>query len=322
MGTSTEKFSDRKCVQKIDGNWTASRGFVVIDFTDENDAVNCTGVTVGQPHPLNSNLICTHIGMSDNKLSLTNVIASYEISSLLDNPLNPIARQPIIRWKWGKVAHEADTDLNGKAILNSAYDAFRSNGRKNFSVRYLTITRYEPYYNQPAAENYTDTTNSASITFEGNTFGAGQMYCLSIAPTSDYQEGATYIQIAYAFEIRTPSPIAAGLTTAQKRYPFQRRILDQGMRAQYLDPLTTTNKLGNLYFASGEPVNRDVLLNGNGQPIDTSIKVTQGQLAAVSQTVPPTTILDPSKDAGGATRAMFLIYMDYPEVDFNGIGLT
>jgi hypothetical protein len=315
---ATERFSDRKLKQRIDGNWTAQRGWDVSGYSDSNEAISAVGVQPGDPHPLNTDLKCTDIWVAEDKLTLAHVLATYEITCLLDNPENPVLRAPIIRWKWGKVSQPIDTDMNGNAILNSAYDAPKSPFHRNFSVRFLTITRYEPYYDQSAAENFTDTVNNGSITFEGNEFDAGQVYCLSIAPVEDYQEGSTYVKIAYAFEIRTPN--APNLTDLQIRHPFQLRFMDQGLRAQYSNSGTDT--LGQLYLGSGEPVTHDVLLDGDGTPIDDTIKVTAGGLNAVSQDLPDDVLVDTIQDDEGNDTAVFLIYMIYAEMDFTQIGVS
>ena len=311
--SASERFTDQKLTRSIDGNWTATRAWDVVGFTDEQSATTATGVTDGSAHPRNADLKCTHIGRADNKFTLSKVVATYEITNLLSNPTNPLSRAPIISWKWGKTQQPIDTDMLGNPILNSAGDAFKQHGTRNFSVRFLTITRCEPYYNQAAAQLYTDTVCNGAITFEGNTFGAGQVYCISYAPTKPYQKTVTYVEVAYNYEIRTPS--TPNLTALQKRHPFQLRILDQGLRANYVENDLYIDLLGHLYLKGGEPVTRDVLFNGAGKPIDKGIKVTLDMNNASGQTLPTGVIKDVT------AKAVFLIYPIYAETDFTAMGL-
>lgn len=317
MTVATERWSDRKLKKNITGDWVAQRGWDVIGYTDSDNATTATGVSAGNSHPLSPYMICSDIALVEDRLSLGHVIANYKITSLVANDVNPITRNPFVSWKRNKCAVPVDTDLNGNAILNSALDAFKSNGNRNLTSRTLTIKRYEPYYDQSQADLYIDTVNSGNVTFEGLTFGPGQVYCVDYAPVTEYQEGCTYLEVQYVFEIRTPK--AATLTTLQKRHPFQRRILDQGLRCKYTDP-TLGVAWGNLYTCQGELINRDVLFDGTGIPLDTTIKVGLGGMAPLAQTLPATVLKDPIS-VGGKVRAVFLIYMDYPETDMTALGV-
>ena len=325
MSTATERFSDQKCVREISGNWTATRGWDVIGpFTSfsppdiEDDAINATGVLIGSTHPFTSSLVCKQIGVTENKLTKCIVIANYGISMIVANDPNPLLRAPIVSFKWGKNSQQVDTDINGIPILNSALDAFKSNHSKNFSVRFLRITRYEPFYNESVAAQFVDTINNDSVVLQGITRSPGQVYCVGIAPAEDYQVGSPYVRVTYEFEIRTPS--SGGLTALQKRHPFQPRLLDQGLRAQYQDP-DNSNKatLQNFWLGGTSPqqCTRDVLLNGSGVPLDSTIGVTDKIYTPITQTLPSTVLVDST--AAGAT---FLIYMDYAEQAFSPLGLT
>ena len=248
MSTATERFSDQKCVREISGNWTATRGWDVIGpFTSfsppdiEDDAINATGVLIGSTHPFTSSLVCKQIGVTENKLTKCIVIANYGISMIVANDPNPLLRAPIVSFKWGKNSQQVDTDINGNPILNSALDAFKSNHSKNFSVRFLRITRYEPFYNESVAAQFVDTINNDSVVLQGITRSPGQVYCLGIAPAEDYQVGSPYVRVTYEFEIRTPS--SGGLTALQKRHPFQPRLLDQGLRRNTRTRITRTRRL-------------------------------------------------------------------------------
>lgn len=309
LAVATERWSDRKKTRTIDGNWTAYRGFDVIQYTTDDDALNAVGIPkVGDSHPDTTYLTCTRVWLNENKFSKGIVLAEYQITPLLANDVNPLNRQPYIKWRRGKTSQNVDLDYNGNPILNSATDAFKGKMSRPFGVRYLTITKFEPYYNQAEADLYIESVNSDAITFEGITFQPGQVYCDSIVPPDAYQKGSVFVKVQYDFEIRTPN--WPNLTDLQIRHPFQRRVLDQGTRAIYHDDGDDTDKLGKLYLPDGSEVTHDVLLDGNGRPLDSTIKVTAGMLDPVKQTPPKGVLVDSTE------FAVFLIYMDYPETAF------
>lgn len=316
-GVATERFSEQKCTRNIDGNWTATRAWDVINFTSEDDAINATGVLVGAAHPATSSMRCTSIGITENKLTKAIVVANYAVSTINANDPNPLVRVPMIGWKRNRMSLPVDTDINGNPILNSATDAYKNNGTRYFTSRTLTFKRWEPYYNQSLANTYDNATNSDTWTIQGVTANPGQAQLIGYGPIEEYQVGAPFVHVAYEIEIRTPS--GAGLTAKQIRYPFQRRILDQGLRGVYKDPSNSMTKTLGHFYLSGSglaPCTRDVLLNGQGVPIDSTILVTQSGFTAQTQTLPSTVLSD------STTGATFLIYMDYSELPFAGLGIT
>jgi len=316
MGNATQRFSDTMQTQLIDGSWVATIGWDVINFTSEYDAVNSCPIRQGSPHPLNSSLTCTSIGLTENKLTKAIVIANFGVTGLINAGAPPLARPEVTSWKWGKQTLPVDTDTNGNPIVNSAKDAFRSNFSRNFSVRYCRVERWEAYYDQTLAANYTDTINNAAIIFQGLYLGPGQCYFVSYAPIEPYQLGAPYVHVAYEFEIRTPN--APNMTLLQIRHPFQLRLVDQGLRGQYNDVNNSNAPTMGHFWLGGtgtQQCTRDVLLNGQGQPVDSTIKVTQSLVAANSQSVPSNVFVD------STSTATFLIYMIYQETNFALIGI-
>ena len=320
MAEATERFSQDLGIREISGNWTATRAWDVVNFTSGDpvdEAMNATGVLIGSPYPFTTSLVCTHLGVTENKLTKMVVVANYGISQIVANDPNPLLRPPMVSFRWGKESKQVDTDVNGNPILNSALDAFKNSHSKNFSVRYLTITRYESDYNEDQAAGYVDTCNSDSVILQGITRNPGQVYCLGIAPASEYQVGAPYVRVSYAFAVASPN--TSGLTTQQIRYPWQFRVLDQGLRAQYQDPNNSNTKtLGNFWLGGSNAAQctRDVLLNGHGVPIDPTILVTQSGYTPITQTLPSGVIVDTT-----SASATFLVYMDYAEQPFTPLGL-
>lgn len=341
---ATERFTDRRQIQHISGNWTIQRGFDVINYLSDDDACNAFGIPrLGDTHPLNPDLTCVDVSASDDKLSLCKVTARYEVSPKTNNPTNTLIRLPVITWKWIKNSEPFDIDWNGNPTVNSAACAFRSNLNRNYSYRQLTITRYEPYYDSEQADYFTDTVNNSSITFQGQTFDPGQVYFVSYAPTQPYQVGETYVEVAYVFEIRTPQ-IRSGvlLTPLQIRHPFQARVLDQGLQGLFAKTDGSIS-VADIQTATAMPITHDVLLNGRGVPADATGFILQagltplaapanetfGNIAAagvIEFGTPGKILIDQvpiTFTVGGQSKTItntFLIFQKYAEVDFSTVG--
>ena len=318
---ATERFTNATGVREISGNWTGVRAWDVIGMTASDpidQAINATGVLVGSPYPNTTSLVCKQIGVTENKLTMMTVVANYGISTIVANDPNPLLRAPVISWKRSRQSLPVDTDINGNPILNSATDAFRSNSSRNFNIKFLTFKRWESSYNQSLADAFDNAVNSDSFTIQGITYSPGQAQLVSYVPIEEYQETARFVHVCYELEIRTPS--GSGLTALQQRHPFQRRLMDQGLRGIYQDPNNSNTKtLGNFFLggSGGQQCNRDVLLNGQGVPIDSTIVVTQAGYTAQTQTLPSTVLVD-----SATTGANFLIYFDYAELPFAALGIS
>jgi hypothetical protein len=311
MATATERWSDSIITQKIDGNYVGQRGWDVIAYSDDDDMLAATGLpAIGDAHNLIASLFCTDLKIAENKLTKGVVKATYEVTSLIANPVDPTARQPRLRWRPGKVSVSYDCDQAGNPLVNSAGDAPRSSFSRNFSVRYFSVSIYKASFDRAGADQFSDTINNGDITLCGEDFAAGTLYCQDITPCEEYQEDATYLKITGNFEVRTPQ--GSGLTDAQIRYPFALRFLDQGMRGKAT--VGGSSGLQPLYTADGKPVSRDVLFNGAGQPMDSTIKATAAQLAVASGSLPT------EVHADGDVQANFLVYTQwYQETDFSDL---
>jgi hypothetical protein len=325
---ATERWMDRRMTFNIQANqWTATMGWDVVGFDgDEQVAIAATGMSVGQVHPRNSSLTCQTIGLQGDQFSLGRVVAQFAVQTITGGT-NPLTQPPVITWRPGQVSGAVDTDIYGNPIVNAAGTPFTP-GNRPFNVKFLTITRYEIFWQQSVSDTYSDSTNSDSVSFQGITYPPGQMKCHTICPDQPYSAtGAPYVHIAYNFEIRTPNPNYA--TVNQARYPFQRRILNQGRLGWYEQ--SSVYYQGPILDAQFKRVTHDVLLDANGQPLDTNsypfIEGINNGSPNLPVDTPTQFALNPNVVTdritnGGSTACFYLIYKEFPELPFNDIGLS
>jgi hypothetical protein len=201
-----------------------------------------------------------------------------------------------------------------RPILNSAgfpeFQASRDTPYKRF-----TIVKNFPFFDLTLCATYDNTVNSAAITLGLGISAAEQhLRCVSIIPAAPYKATATYIPIAFSFELIALNTL--GL------YPFQHRFMDQGREGWTSGgkhyPFSVLNDETGKY----DPIDSPVRLNGTGVPIIplfTNVKVgpSGGTPAApISQTdtyQKETTLISGSTN----TAAVFLYFQKTRVVDMS-----
>jgi len=164
---------------------------------------------------------------------------------------NPLLMPIDVNWAYRDYEIVAEFDVNGNAIINTAYDPFDPPVMMNVPVKVLTVVRNEPTYNDMQADMYTTAVNSDLF--------AGRMpmmvRCLHISGRSQWhQDAGWYWQVTYEFECLNPV-----------RWPngWRKQILNQGLRklSSGAGPIKQVPILAN-----GVPVSKPVPLDQNGQP--------------------------------------------------------
>lgn len=117
---------------------------------------------------------------------------------------NPTDTPP--HWQWGKV-HDtkvlytepnADPNIVGRPIVNSAGQPFAPRPAKDASRLSLTYTRNERSFDATNMASYWDTTNDDP--FLG--FGSRMAKCGSITAQNDYRNGVRFYIVTYYFEFK------------------------------------------------------------------------------------------------------------------------
>jgi hypothetical protein len=180
----------------------------------------------------------------------------------VDDPLN---RPAVFSWSRSLRELPSDIDAAGQPVINANGDYFRPSTTSDYQSLFLTIKRYEPFFDYDHYKQFVNTVNSNTFPFSpGASVGRGICCCLNILPAGEYKANAPYLEVLFQFEFREPPPGSG----SGPFFPFDEHIPNQGRRAY-----AAGGKLGYICYANGEKVQEDVKLQANGIPFDTDLKV-------------------------------------------------
>jgi hypothetical protein len=288
--------------------WRASRRFMVSGTTDALVALGAsdplTGVSIPQKNNSirpGSSLLCEGPEIEQQVgPDLFGIRCDYSIPPAGEHPENnddPLLQPTVIRWRTLEAQIPVDVDLDGRAIVNAAGEAYDGVSRR-VTWKQLTIIRPEPFYDIAKCEQYENRYNSEPVNLSGIISApAHKMRCNSIEPAADYNPTSPVITMAYIFEIF--------LSNILGPYPFQHAFLNAGGNGWYTRSSQT--KMGRFVTqGSGNelvPFSGLVRLNLAGVPLPNindyaQIKVDGGGL------VPETPVAKPDAVAFWATETL------------------
>lgn len=243
------------------------RIFDVSGTSDESQAIAAPNVNINDPHPLQPILLCKGVNIAETPGPFFFTIrASYGVPPEgiwpQDIDFNVFGLPPRVQWSEGSRSLSADYDLTNAPFVNSASDPFSSPFEETIITDILTYTRFEPFYNVALADTYRNSTNSDTFKLFNKTAAPGQAILRSMKPKNEYVATAIQIEMQYVFEFDT-----SGLT----KNPWQTSVIDKGSNGYYSD--SGTARKGQICYKNGDPVSSDVLLDGTGQPADTTLMV-------------------------------------------------
>lgn len=285
----------------------------VIYEEQAKNAVDQTGTGKRIPqrndkHPRRQEFLCNNRNASQVGPVTWTVTATFsEPENGTEHPdtQNPLNEKCDMNVRTGTTSDIIDSDYAGNPLINSARDPY-PNVTDERTIKFFTFVKNMARYDLVRAETYEQKVASDNwVDPYGNVHAAGTIICLSIEPAETTKPGARYVPVAHNF--------------LRDQLGFKRRFLDAGRNAYYLD--TTVNKLKKLpvYGPDGSPIGNDVLLNGKGGIMDTSLRLGQGLIepAGSPLNVPP---------VKGATikstgDAWFLEFQVKGDIAFAGLNL-
>ena len=312
MASASERWTPRRFTKGKDGSWSAIREFDIIAAAndaaafssplDSSDLGTTTGLVpvFNEDHPANSFLRVDNLELFLVGFGLYRLVVSYSTptggSSHEDND-DPLSQPMRIRWRRQIQVEQFDQDADGNPIVNSARDAFTNPQSRDITQRVIEITRYEPFYDVAKAEIYENTANQGVWTIAGFiTVPEGTAKLNTYQPTDDYTLTDEYVKVIYEIELRPDG--------------FRSRHLDEGPRAN-----ATNAERVKCYTVAGEELDR-VLLDGQGVPLDTGIRLGKGDLQREQLANPTGAIVE------STANAVFLRYKRYKLLNFTGLGLV
>jgi hypothetical protein len=271
MITVRENWSQRKL--SLRWPWNAYREFTVAGTDDEAEALTAvdpvTALAIPQEktgHDYNpARLLCQGPEIKEHPGTEYWVIGcNYQASDTgggggVDHTTDPLAEPAEVLWDHAEVSEPVDRDLGSRPILNSAgfpeFQASRDTPYKKF-----TIVKNFPYFDLTLCATYDNTVNSGTISLGlGISAAAQHLRCVSIIPSAPYKATATYIPVAFSFELVAVNTL--GL------YPFQHRFMDQGREGWSSGgkhyPFSVLNDETSKY----DPIDSPVRLGGTGVPL-------------------------------------------------------
>lgn len=311
MATANEKWTPRRFRKNTDGTLTAEREFQIIGASSDAEAFAADlvytdlGTTTGkvpvknEAHPSNPFMKAGDLELSFEGYNLYNLAVSYSIptgggshdddTDLLNKPLR-------IQWDRRIQVEQFDRDADGNPIVGSARDPFTQAQDRDITNRIVRFRRYEPFYDLAKAEIYENTVNLQSWEITGLfVVPPGKAKLNTYQPTGEYTLEDENIEVEYEIELRPDG--------------FRSRHRDEGPRANSAaGPVKC-------YTLANEELDR-VLLNGKGVPLEATIRLGTNSLVRAELPSPTGAIVETTADA------VFLLYKRYPELNFNGLGLT
>jgi hypothetical protein len=318
----SEDWNGRGLNQAANGQWQATRIWQVIDAANEADALAAAPFpgsdlipALNASHPQNARLIVTNRNpVTDGGPTTWKVTVSYSIVAITGGggDGDPLNTTPIVSWGMGEITLAVDRDVDNKAIINSAGDAFDPPLQRTFKTLRLRIVKWFPIFDLALSDTFTNTVNSNNFQTGNLAITVGQCLCTGILPAEDYPITSTAIPIGFDFEI------IRGLYNNQFPVkPYSTYVKDQGRRGWYTPAGGSTPTLGDFHYADGERVDQDVPLDGTGKPIDTTIRVTKSLIAPANNPTPTTNTLAPFSTAAAKWFEFKLIR----EANFSGLPL-
>jgi hypothetical protein len=164
---------------------------------------------------------------------------------------NPLDRPLEIAWSFVKDKKLVDKDIDGNAILNSAWENFLEPIEVDDSRPTLTIVRNEAAFDPALAIDYQDAVNEDS--FMG--FEPGQAKVCGISAASRFENNVRFWEVTYEFEFRREGWIL--------------RVKDMGMTTR-VGSITRCPIYENFEDGTGNAVeiSTPVNLDGNGQVLE------------------------------------------------------
>jgi hypothetical protein len=296
------------------------------------NALTAMGVAKGATHPESARLICDTIDGEGGPNTYA-ITADYLIPDTGQFDPDPLKAKT--RWRWQPASDSLliDRDFYNNPIGNSAGVPFDQPSQSFEGSLGLVAIRNEPFYDVAKAMTVMNTTNSKPFTVSNGqgplgggggvagTVGIGQAFCVLVDSQTDIYNGVPYATVSYNFRFKRGRKID-GLVNGLEEYDsFWDVKLDQGDSGWFYNSHTSKATRGLICNERGLLVGT-VKLNGNGQPLDPTLKI----LASVDPTAPLATPLPgPALPSNvyliKTTDAVYIARRKFGQYDHTTLGL-
>lgn len=204
------------------------------------------GADVGDAHPINGFTFLKRLVPSPTGNRLVwRVAGEYEQGSTPSWPGNPLEAPSQVAWGSATYTEPAVEDIDGNAIVNSAWQSFDPPLTIERRALVATIVYNSEDFNPAQAAEFQGTVNAAATTIGNFNVGPREAKIIEIGATKQYYKDIEYWQVTIKIEINPET--------------WDRKVLDQG-----LYELDGDLKLLQMYSDDGEKATEPLLLNGGG----------------------------------------------------------
>lgn len=164
-----------------------------------------------------------------------------------DNDDNPLNRAADVSWDSEEVIEALLRDLDGKPILNSAYQQFATTITAIRRRRVITIVKNQETYNDATAEAYEGCVNSVSFLSKA----VGTVWCKKISAVRVFESNIYFYRVTYVFVY---DPLG-----------WKTRVVDAG--TSYINKVPPLpDEITPFRNVDGTPITGEKLLDGEGGP--------------------------------------------------------
>ena len=326
---SNEQITSRTMTPTADGRWTASRTWLVSGAKNETEARGAQPLPgtppidqIGNSHPeCPILLVRSHNFACDEGAFTWTITANYEIpvgeASSINNDTSLLTRLPVVSWGMGTYSLNTDVTIKKNPVVNACGDPFDPPLSRSIPEYHFRISQWEASFDIQNARRFALHVNDANLQLGPIKVLRGELFCASIFPIEEYAIGAKSVHVAYDFVMRIDNRV-----DGDSSYPFQTHLVNKGRRGFWLD--TSTTRFGEFYQSDGsggyERVSSDVLIDLNGIPLDSTIKVTSAGKTPVANPKAIGLNLKPSP-LSVTGKQVVLQFDEIAEADFSQMGL-
>lgn len=206
---------------------------------------------IGNTFPSDANAYCTDLDVQCVRgWRIWDVTATYSTERALNT--TPTSDPTFITWDTEQFQKPAVQDKDGKAVVNSAGDAFLPPEQMDDSRRIVTVQK-----NLAAVPtwilDYQDAVNSDTFTIDGRSIAIGEakMQRVSVGP-AEIRNGTAFRAVTFVIALR--------------RDGWAYKLLDQGYNRIDTEAVGTGESKRTPIYIRGQLPTAPVLLDGNGQP--------------------------------------------------------
>jgi hypothetical protein len=242
--------------------YTGQRVWDVDSVTNEVDAIDAVvDAALGSGHPLSGLMTVSSNSANEERKGLWAVTANYTTIPP-NNGTGGEFDAPEFDWEEGNETFQADTDIFGNPLVNSALDAYEGGYPRSIPTGFYVVTMDQPFFDAKQAASFRGVVFDDELVTPYGTFDKLETRCISIRPKETLKHGQKKQKVIYRIEVRLK---AVWPEMPKEMSPFDISFVDQGAHGWAND-----GKAYDIVSAVTPFDKRTARLNGDGTPFDSN----------------------------------------------------